>query len=105
MRQSTLGNYETDDDQPTAAALRDEIRLAVGMIDHNDRDDRLRKFELIEVLDELGERPHHEIATAKVRLLLAGVVGIDRSAYESGEPFRVDELVAIHAALDQSSSS
>lgn len=99
MRQSTLGSYDRDD-QPTAAALRDEIRLSVGMVDHDDRDDRLRKFELLAVVDELDERPHHEIATAKVRLLLAGVVGIEREGYEGGQPFRIDELAAIRDALD-----
>lgn len=99
MRQSTLDSYDTDD-QPTAAALRDEIRLTVGMVDHDDRDDRLRKFELLAVLEPLDERPHHEVANAKLRLLLAGVVGIERDAVESGQPFRRDELRAIRAALD-----
>ena len=97
MRQSTLDSYQPDGDQPTAAALRDEIRLAVGMVDH---DDRLRKFELLEVLEALDERPHHEVANAKLRLLLAGVVGIERDAVESGQPFRRDELRAIRGALD-----
>ena len=98
MSQSTLRDYQLDGTE--RQALRDEIRRAVGMVDHDNRDDRLRKFELLAVVGELDERPHHEVATAKLRLLLARIVGLDREAYESGQTFKRRELLAIRDALD-----